>query len=356
MRPGSTARAATRACGCSSPATSTCAMAGRGPVRSAASISARRRRRRTSRTGSAASSAARRRSPGARAIPTRTTSSPRPWSRRWRRRSASRSISRTGRPRAVPAPRALGRGQRGGHPGRLDRRAPSARRRDWDLPLSSAFELDVAPLFEASPLGAETYEDVTTYPAVLQDIAVVVGAETSAADVRGAVLDGGGELLREAEVFDRYEGEQVGEGKISLALRLEFRRRTGRSPTTRSPSCARRSPRRSRRSAVVCVSQGQRSRRRRLRLRRRPCRPARLPSPEPRARQGHRAQRCRHAAQRALPGLRRPACPRRARPRRARGIRRRDRRLPPRRLGAGRRRAARPRRPRRRPLRRLPAP
>jgi phenylalanyl-tRNA synthetase beta chain len=95
--------------------------------------------------------------------------------------------------------------------------------RDWDLPGTSAFELDVAPFISASPVGVETYEDVTTYPAVLQDIAVVVPAEVSAADVRDAVLEAGGELLREARVFDRYEGEQVGEGSVSLALRLEFR-------------------------------------------------------------------------------------------------------------------------------------
>ena len=33
----------------------------------------------------------------------------------------------------------------------------------------------------------------------------------------------GGELLRSVAVFDAYEGEQVPEGKRSLALRLEFR-------------------------------------------------------------------------------------------------------------------------------------
>ena len=43
------------------------------------------------------------------------------------------------------------------------------------------------------------------------------------AQVRSAVLDGGGELLRSAEVFDLYRGEQVGEGRKSLALRLTFR-------------------------------------------------------------------------------------------------------------------------------------
>ena len=47
--------------------------------------------------------------------------------------------------------------------------------------------------------------------------------EVSAAQVRDAVLAGGGELLRSAEVFDLYAGEQLGEGRKSLALRLEFR-------------------------------------------------------------------------------------------------------------------------------------
>jgi phenylalanyl-tRNA synthetase beta chain len=37
------------------------------------------------------------------------------------------------------------------------------------------------------------------------------------------VMEGGGELLRSAAVFDLYRGKQVGEGRKSLALRLEFR-------------------------------------------------------------------------------------------------------------------------------------
>ena len=38
-----------------------------------------------------------------------------------------------------------------------------------------------------------------------------------------SVLAAGGEMLRGAEVFDLYRGEQLGEGRKSLALRLEFR-------------------------------------------------------------------------------------------------------------------------------------
>jgi phenylalanyl-tRNA synthetase beta chain len=95
--------------------------------------------------------------------------------------------------------------------------------RTWDLDAAVAFELDLAPLLAAATVGEEGYEDVTTFPAVYQDLAVVVPAETPAAEVRAAVLAGGGELLRAAEVFDLYEGEQLGEDRKSLALNLEFR-------------------------------------------------------------------------------------------------------------------------------------
>ncbi|HEX5592449.1 MAG TPA: phenylalanine--tRNA ligase subunit beta [Solirubrobacterales bacterium] len=95
--------------------------------------------------------------------------------------------------------------------------------RTWDLDAAVAFELDLAPLLAAATVGEERYEDVTTFPAVYQDLAVVVPAETPAAEVRAAVIAGGGELLRAAEVFDLYEGEQLGEGRKSLALNLEFR-------------------------------------------------------------------------------------------------------------------------------------
>jgi phenylalanyl-tRNA synthetase beta chain len=95
--------------------------------------------------------------------------------------------------------------------------------REWDLDSAVGFEVGLAELVMAATAGEETFEDVTTFPAILQDLAVVVPMDVSAAQVRDAVLTGGGELLRAAEVFDRYEGEQLGEGHKSLALRLEFR-------------------------------------------------------------------------------------------------------------------------------------
>jgi len=95
--------------------------------------------------------------------------------------------------------------------------------REWDVEAATAFETDLAPLLAVADAGEETYEDVTTFPAIYQDLAVVVPTEVAVVDLRDAVLSAGGELLRAADVFDLYEGEQVGEGKKSVALRLEFR-------------------------------------------------------------------------------------------------------------------------------------
>ncbi|MFN8161339.1 MAG: phenylalanine--tRNA ligase subunit beta [Solirubrobacterales bacterium] len=95
--------------------------------------------------------------------------------------------------------------------------------RSWDLDPAVAFELDLAALVAASRSGRESYEDVITYPAVIQDIAVVAAEELPAERVRAAVVEAGAPLLRSARIFDVYRGEQVGEGRRSLALRLEFR-------------------------------------------------------------------------------------------------------------------------------------
>ncbi len=95
--------------------------------------------------------------------------------------------------------------------------------RTWEIEGPAAgFEVDLAELIAASAVGHERYHDVTTFPGVVQDLAVVVDDGITAAQVRAAVQAGGGELLRSADVFDLYSGEQVGEGKKSLALRLEF--------------------------------------------------------------------------------------------------------------------------------------
>jgi phenylalanyl-tRNA synthetase beta chain len=92
---------------------------------------------------------------------------------------------------------------------------------EWELAGPAAgFEIDldaVEQLGEPQP-----YRDVSSFPTVLQDIAVVVGEDVSAATVIDTIRSAGEPLLATVELFDVFRGEQVGEGEKSLALRLSF--------------------------------------------------------------------------------------------------------------------------------------
>jgi phenylalanyl-tRNA synthetase beta chain len=89
--------------------------------------------------------------------------------------------------------------------------------------LWAGFELDLATLFAAVPDRIE-YEDVVTFPAVKQDLAFAVDEDVAAGDLVDAALAAVPEL-REMRVFDVYRGEQVGEGKKSIAFRAAFQSR-----------------------------------------------------------------------------------------------------------------------------------
>ena len=62
---------------------------------------------------------------------------------------------------------------------------------------------------------------VGTMPAALQDVALIVEAGITAAEVEAALRSGAGELLESITLFDRYD--KLGDGKISLAFSLVFR-------------------------------------------------------------------------------------------------------------------------------------
>ena len=92
---------------------------------------------------------------------------------------------------------------------------------DWSEPVA-AFELDLDVV--ARHLVLATFADVTSFPEVREDLAVIVPATVSAAEVLDVVRDAGGGMLATAEVFDVYGDEQrVGAGNVSLAVRLRFR-------------------------------------------------------------------------------------------------------------------------------------
>jgi phenylalanyl-tRNA synthetase beta chain len=83
------------------------------------------------------------------------------------------------------------------------------------------FELDVEALASRLPERI-LYEDVITYPANRQDIAVAVAEDVEAGAIVAAAHEAGGAELREARVFDVYHGDQVAPGHKSVALHLVF--------------------------------------------------------------------------------------------------------------------------------------
>lgn len=93
---------------------------------------------------------------------------------------------------------------------------------DWSDPVA-AFELDLDAL-DGRIDAAPQYRDLTSFPEVREDVAVVVSDAVTAADVLEVVRRAGGSLLGRVEVFDVYrDDERIGAGNVSLALRLHFR-------------------------------------------------------------------------------------------------------------------------------------
>ncbi|MCA2241539.1 phenylalanine--tRNA ligase subunit beta [Mycobacterium sp. WUMAC-067] len=78
--------------------------------------------------------------------------------------------------------------------------------------------LDAIPLVAALPAPR-----VSPFPAVFQDVSLVVSADVPAAAVADAVREGAGELLEDLQLFDVFTGPQIGEDRKSLTFALRFR-------------------------------------------------------------------------------------------------------------------------------------
>jgi phenylalanyl-tRNA synthetase beta chain len=65
--------------------------------------------------------------------------------------------------------------------------------------------------------------EFSSYPLAKEDVALVVAADVTAAQVEAALREGAGDLLESIRLFDVFTGDQVGEGRKSLAFALRFR-------------------------------------------------------------------------------------------------------------------------------------
>jgi phenylalanyl-tRNA synthetase beta chain len=93
----------------------------------------------------------------------------------------------------------------------------------FDVPEGTVvFEVALAPVFDALPERVKV-SDVPRFPPITLDLAIVVDDSVAASDVRATIESAGGDELASVELFDLYRGEQVPDGKKSLAYALEMR-------------------------------------------------------------------------------------------------------------------------------------
>ncbi|MFJ8666824.1 phenylalanine--tRNA ligase subunit beta [Streptomyces sp. NPDC093600] len=100
-----------------------------------------------------------------------------------------------------------------------------------------AMELNL-DLVEQAVTGPLKAPRISSFPVATQDVALVVDTAVPADAVEAALRDGAGELLESIRLFDVYTGDQIGEGKKSLAYALKFRA-TDRTLTVDEATAAR---------------------------------------------------------------------------------------------------------------------
>ncbi|MDO5673188.1 MAG: phenylalanine--tRNA ligase subunit beta [Actinomycetaceae bacterium] len=86
-----------------------------------------------------------------------------------------------------------------------------------------AIELDLDALIRSTPKTVVQVKKVSTMPVVKEDFAFVVDQEVSSARVTAAIAKAGKDMIEDIRLFDIYEGEQVGQGRKSLAFSVRLR-------------------------------------------------------------------------------------------------------------------------------------
>ncbi|MEN9496181.1 MAG: hypothetical protein RLZZ137_1221 [Cyanobacteriota bacterium] len=97
----------------------------------------------------------------------------------------------------------------------------------YDLPAATyLFQLEMPQLLSAATRRNRwlpSFSPFATVPASERDLALVVPADTASSALLQAIRKAGKPLLEQAELVDRYQGEQVAAGRCSQAFRLRYR-------------------------------------------------------------------------------------------------------------------------------------
>ena len=93
---------------------------------------------------------------------------------------------------------------------------------NYDLPYKAyLFEFDLEALVDAA-VFAKRFEPISIYPKVERDLAIVVDKGVLSDMPVELIYTTGGEWVQSVRLFDVYEGEQVPEGKKSLAYTIVY--------------------------------------------------------------------------------------------------------------------------------------
>jgi len=94
--------------------------------------------------------------------------------------------------------------------------------KNYGLGDTFAAELDFLTMLECASAESK-FTQLPKFPAITRDIAVVCDNAVTAGDLHDCILSAGGKLLRQAKLFDIYTGDQVQQGKKSVAFALTLR-------------------------------------------------------------------------------------------------------------------------------------
>ncbi|OHP07414.1 phenylalanine--tRNA ligase subunit beta [Staphylococcus sp. HMSC058E03] len=90
-----------------------------------------------------------------------------------------------------------------------------------DLNRTYVFELNYHTIMEVA-VGYINYQPIPKFPGVTRDIALEVTSDVPASVLLETIHSNGDDILQDSLVFDVYEGEHLGEGKKSIAIRLNY--------------------------------------------------------------------------------------------------------------------------------------
>lgn len=90
-----------------------------------------------------------------------------------------------------------------------------------DLNETYVFEIDLEACIQHE-VEPTTYQSLPRFPAITRDIALVVDDAVTGQALLDVIYSSGGELLKEAHLFDVYQGEHLEAGKKSMAYTIKY--------------------------------------------------------------------------------------------------------------------------------------